>query len=174
MGQYFIIVNLDKKEYVEPTLLKLWEICVNDDIKVLAWLLATNNPDGTGILKSYYTGDVEEAKKKCEEETKRECEPFYIDDRGRFIIMQPKLKYFGRWCGDRIALVGDYADLATNYNGPSFGLILHTYKDITKEVVEEYNMFVGKEHEIKTTYIMPDIVITSNKIYHNPKINISR
>ncbi|MEM2941405.1 MAG: hypothetical protein QW304_07655 [Thermoproteota archaeon] len=127
MGQYFLIVNIDKHEYVEPWVKKLWEICANNDIRILGYLLATNNPDG---IREIWTRAKE-------------------------------LKYFGRWCGDRIALVGDYADEATNYTGPSYEHVLQTFKDITEKVVEEFNQFIESPELsiVLPKYIRPDIVI---------------
>ncbi len=40
---------MDRKEYIRPALLKIWEICINNDCRILSYLLATNNTDGTGI-----------------------------------------------------------------------------------------------------------------------------
>ena len=171
MGQYFIIVNLDKKEYFKPNLLKLWEICANNDCRVLPYLLATNNPDGTIIMRSYDL-PPEEAKKKCEEETEYECVVEYHSKQWGYTIVRPKLKYFGRWCGDRVAVVGDYSDGATNYEGPSYEYIRDNFKDITEEVIKEFNWFIrADELKIKDSKFMnPDIVVTANKAYERPFI----
>lgn len=52
MGQYFAIVNLDKKEYVHPHNLdhgaKLWEICANNLGGLLLFLLRKSNETGGG------------------------------------------------------------------------------------------------------------------------------
>ena len=52
MGQYFYIMNLDKKEYLHPHKigcgLKLWEICANDAISCLPFLLRQSNEGGGG------------------------------------------------------------------------------------------------------------------------------
>lgn len=59
MGQYFIIANLDKKEYIDPRKFtagaKLWEICVNTTAGVLPFLLRKSNDIGSGgdIKKNY-------------------------------------------------------------------------------------------------------------------------
>jgi len=172
MGQYFLIVNLDKKEYIRPKLLKLWEICANNEVRMLPYLLATNNPDGTGIIKSYNL-PPDEAKRKCEEESGRECEVVYHSKEWGYTLVEPKLKYFGRWCGDRIAVVGDYADGATNYDGSSFNHIEETFRDITDEVIDEFNWFIEvdelKVEKDTVKFINPDMVITAEKAYENPK-----
>jgi len=58
MGQYFLIVNLDKKEYIDPGnfgAAKLWEICVNNVSAFLAFLLRKSDEIGCGgdIKKPY-------------------------------------------------------------------------------------------------------------------------
>lgn len=78
MGQYWIPVNLDKKEFIDPhklaSGLKLWEIVANDHVGKALCILCAAMPEQRG------GGDL------CESPT------------------------VGRWAGDRIALVGDYAD----------------------------------------------------------------
>lgn len=52
MGQYFLIMNLDKEEYLHPHKmgcgLKLWEICTNNQIGVLPFLLRKSSSSGGG------------------------------------------------------------------------------------------------------------------------------
>ncbi|MEM5815508.1 MAG: hypothetical protein QXL14_00460 [Candidatus Aenigmatarchaeota archaeon] len=59
MGQYFILINLDKKEYVDPFNIgsgsKFFEVCWNNAGKLLVYLLRKSNETGGG--------DVEEPKK---------------------------------------------------------------------------------------------------------------
>jgi len=54
MGQYFVIVNLDKKEYIHPHNLgsgaKLWEICANPIAGVLPFLLRKSSETGGGDI----------------------------------------------------------------------------------------------------------------------------
>ena len=112
MGQYFLIVNLDRKEYIDPPLKKLWEIAANPEIGgVLAYLLATDNPDGTGLYLKW---------------------------------MNNELKWFGKWCGDRIALVGDYGRQAPNFKkvGTDYNTLIAEFKDITDDVINEYLNFL--------------------------------
>ena len=58
MGQYFLIVNLDKKEYIHPhelgSGLKLWEICANNICRVLPFLLRKSNETGGGDIHKDY------------------------------------------------------------------------------------------------------------------------
>ena len=79
MGQYWIAVNLDKKEYVHPHKLgcglKLWEQLANHPSTGTALIiLCAAMPEQRG------GGDLQEH------------------------------PIIGRWAGDRIALVGDYAE----------------------------------------------------------------
>ena len=58
MGQYFLIVNLDKKEYLHPHKLdcglKLWEICANSCLNVLGLLLRKSDEGGRGDIQKEY------------------------------------------------------------------------------------------------------------------------
>ena len=58
MGQYFLVVNLDKKEFIHPHELgsgmKLWEICANNACRVLPFLLRKSNETGGGDIHKDY------------------------------------------------------------------------------------------------------------------------
>ncbi|MBP7936882.1 MAG: hypothetical protein KA354_19750 [Phycisphaerae bacterium] len=58
MGQYFVIVNLDKQEYLDPSSLgcgsKLLEIAANDCLNVLAFLLRQSSEGGGGDIHKPY------------------------------------------------------------------------------------------------------------------------
>lgn len=58
MGQYFILLNLDKKEYIHPHRLgcgaKLWEIAVNKISAVFAFLLRQSSEGGGGDIQKDY------------------------------------------------------------------------------------------------------------------------
>lgn len=79
MGQYFKLVNEDKKEVVVPWDInggaKFFEWLYNNQARALIWLLRQSNETGGGDIQY---GD----------ETEYET--------------------LGRWAGDRIVLVGDY------------------------------------------------------------------
>ena len=78
MGQYWIPVNLDKKEYIEPHKLacglKLWEQLANEGVGRALVILTAAMPEARG---------------------------------GGDLTPNPII---GRWAGDRIAIVGDYAE----------------------------------------------------------------
>ena len=82
MGQYFIIVNKTKKEYLHPhklaSGLKFWEILASNSApRVLAFLLRQSNEGGGG---DYHKDTYQDNEKH----------------------------YCGRWANDRICIVGDY------------------------------------------------------------------
>lgn len=58
MGQYFYIVNLDLREYLNPINLgcgmKLWEIAANPCLNVLAFLLRKSSEGGGGDIQKPY------------------------------------------------------------------------------------------------------------------------
>lgn len=61
MGQYFMWVNVDKKEYVCPWCIggvaKLWEWCANHEIGVIGFLMRKSDQiDGGDIRKYEYAG----------------------------------------------------------------------------------------------------------------------
>ena len=168
MGQYFKIVNLDKCEYIDPPGgMKLWEICANNTIRLLGYLLATNNPSGTGILKIYSSKEERERiVRSCMASGIKFLDKVIVNENGEvrgYII--PHLKYFGRWCGDRIALIGDYAHDAPNaQNLPDYFTVKDTFRDITAEVVKEFNWFIEDE-DLKVSEPEPvsiDMIITSS------------
>ena len=152
MGQYFIIVNLDKREYIDPPdSAKLWEICANNSIRMLGYLLATNNWDGTNIAKLYFgRSQLESLIESIRRELggDYEIEVYNITDESGFVV--PKPKYFGRWCGDRIVVLGDYADQATNVKSdfPTYSEVRNdpSWTNITEGVIREFNWFIESEH----------------------------
>jgi hypothetical protein len=90
----------------------------------------------------------------------------------------PRFKYFGRWCGDRIAVIGDYADEATNVK-PDFPKWrelkeVSDWKNITAEVVKEFNFFIEVDKlKVKSCprNISPDMMLTQDlEILNEPKI----
>jgi len=108
MGQYFIIVNLDKKEYIDPAKIeegaKFWELCANNIGRLLVYLLRKSSETGGGD----------------------------VDD-------PTKLKYCGRWAGDRIVVVGDYDESNLYFTAED------EYKDITIASAREFNRFIGND-----------------------------
>ncbi len=109
MGQYFVVVNLDRREFLRFGAGKLREIVGCRDFGVLGYLLATDNVDGTVVG--------------------------FMDE----------WEWFGRWCGDRIALVGDYAEDAKNFMkvGVSYEDVLEGFRDISDEVLREFYRFLS-------------------------------
>lgn len=109
MGQYWIPVNLDKKEYINPhklgTGLKLWEQAANFPGTPCALLILTAayyEKRGGGDL------DLDEnwhGRERTFPEYNTSAAPFAKED-------YPKIAAatLGRWAGDRIAIVGDYAE----------------------------------------------------------------
>lgn len=124
MGQYYKIINLDKKEFLNPWKLdsgaKAWEQLANPwpGRALLTLVLSSPEPRGGGDL-----GDDE---------------------------------IIGRWAGDRIIMVGDYAEAEDRPDIPDFGKLYDKttegengepaeYKDVTELL---YPVFI-KEFGIK-------------------------
>lgn len=110
MGQYWIPVNLDKKEFIHPhklaTGLKLWEQAANFPGTPCALLILT---------AAYYEkrggGDLDLTENWHGRE--RTFPKYNVAPAPMFSeIDYPKIAaaVCGRWAGDRIAIVGDYAE----------------------------------------------------------------
>jgi hypothetical protein len=113
MGQYFVLVNLDKREYLHPHKLgmglKLYEICANKGAGVLPYLLRKSSGNGGGDVNL-------------------------------------RTEWAGHWAGDRIVVIGDY-DESGLYQKVQEPTLLNEeieYKDISLEVREEYEKFLGE------------------------------
>ena len=113
MGQYFLIANLDKKEYIHPHNFidktgnyfgaKLWEICANKIAGVLPYLLRKSDETGGGD------------------------------------IQDPELfPNAGRWAGDRIVVIGDY-DSSELYDKICDS---EDWTEISSIIAEEYQRFI--------------------------------
>ncbi|SMB96834.1 hypothetical protein SAMN00808754_1677 [Thermanaeromonas toyohensis ToBE] len=104
MGQYHIVVNLDKKEFISPHKLgdglKLLEQMNSHGGTMAAlWvLLACSNGRGGGDIPDGVDYKFDERKNKVVE---------VVPDREYRRLAK---EYIGRWAGDRIAIIGDYAD----------------------------------------------------------------
>jgi len=92
MGQYWMVVNLDKKEYVNAHRLgcgiKLWEQLANHPATGTALLVLL-----AAMPQRRVVGDLDDADGKA--------------DKGYAEVAK---RTIGRWAGDRIALVGDYGE----------------------------------------------------------------
>lgn len=125
MGQYFKAVNLDKREVVCPWCIgggaKLWEWAANSQGAVLTLLLRKSDEGGGGDFYGYRKSNGEGGP-----------------------IRSPVSRIAGRWAGDRIAFVGDY-DSSKLWDQ------LGTFRNISGELVEEWNSFIELP-DLKLTY----------------------
>lgn len=122
MGQYYKLVNEDSEEYLTPSLKKMWEIMNNPIAGSLAYLTADAPYDGGGTPTANYrrfkneNGDVDwDTYSQMNE------------------IVWPN---FGRWSGDRIRTVGDYAE-----SGLYDSVVENGWDDITEDVMPEIRAF---------------------------------
>lgn len=135
MGQYYMVVDLDRREYVHPhrlgSGLKLWEICAGNLPRVLAYLLRGSTGRGGGDPRVPYQrfqdedGDVDWAA---------------LDE-----AIAERFPNEGRWAGDRVVIVGDYDE------SEAFGGLYREVQDsgdwteISAEVAAEFNRFIEFE-----------------------------
>lgn len=120
MGQYYVAVNLDRKEYLNPHAFgdgaKLLEFGSDSYgmMTALAMLLADGNGRGGGdIQRTYYANDKKQggwrARKGERVEWQNISDSFLGDgtkNYGKGFV--PEVA--GTWAGDRIVITGDYAD----------------------------------------------------------------
>jgi len=133
MGQYFILVNLDKKEYVSPWdiggVAKLCEWCGNPQAGVIPFLLAQGPDDG--VLGGY--------RRYLKEKETGEKQPHPA---------------WGRWAKDRIVLVGDYDD------SDLYKKAQVEFENISEWLVKEFNEFMGFDITKESCRFMrPDMIL---------------
>lgn len=134
MGQYWKVVNLDKREYISPhklgSGLKLWEQLANHPGTGAALIvLCAAMPEARG------GGDFDlDANWHGPERTSQ-----YNISPGPMPATYPEIAkaVIGRWAGDRIALVGDYAepgDLAPEHEAHRIYDLCQSPEDIRDQV----------------------------------------
>ncbi|KXB08673.1 hypothetical protein AKJ59_00625 [candidate division MSBL1 archaeon SCGC-AAA385M02] len=133
LGQYFVLVNPDKKEYVRPWDIggagKLCEWCGNPQSRMIAFLLAHGPDDGVAGSNSRYKKQKETGEK------------------------QPHPKW-GRWAGDHVVLVGDYD------NSGLYQKAEEEYTNVSELVLKEYNKFMGYDlRDEKVGTLRPDMIV---------------
>lgn len=143
MGQYWVPVNLDKREYIHPhrlgTGLKLWEQLANHPGTAGALIILTAampEPRGGGdfdLEKNWHGPERNEA---MESGSIDGCSPGPMPEEYPAIAART----IGRWAGDRIAIIGDYAeddDLGPEYNAAVIYALCHDPGDI-EETAEHW------------------------------------
>lgn len=140
MGEYFVFANLDKKEYIVPDSgAKLWEIATDfQGAGILAYLLARGE-----IVVSRFnrtTTNPNERDKLLEQGWKL-TNTLRLTDYTIWNLSH-EAKYFGRWSGDRIVVIGDYDKSGLHRE------IVNSFKDVSKEAYREFYIFTGDFDEI--------------------------
>lgn len=132
MGQYHYAVNLDKRQYINPhglgDGLKLWEQAghsLGGVPTALVVLLSCSNGRGGGDFDS-----------PAQNEQWEHFAQKYPDSaeqyRSRIVNLPGNFDPIGRWAGDRIAFVGDYAedgDLAPEHEASTIYRLCHDLRD---------------------------------------------
>ena len=107
MGQYWIPVNLDKKEFIDPhklaSGLKLWEQIANQYVGSALIILTAAQKEARG------GGDLDITENWHGPERTFPEHNTHPGPMSRSYMTVAK-ETIGRWAGDRIAIVGDYAE----------------------------------------------------------------
>ena len=98
MGQYYKACNLDRKEYVQPTFIKWIEQTANYPA-LFPYLLADAPLDGGGT-PTMSRDDIDQFR---DEDGKVDWEEYQK-------AVSEKWENWGRWAGDSVKFVGDYAE----------------------------------------------------------------
>jgi hypothetical protein len=120
MGQYYLVVNLDKQQYLHPCRLgdgqKLLEFADGGaTLTALAILLAKDNGRGIGDL---HVAPPDAPVERWErDEFKR--------------VRTPHAHLVGSWAGDRIVIAGDYGNKLPESEETLYALALRTFEDLS-------------------------------------------
>jgi hypothetical protein len=150
MGQYHLVVNLDKKQYLHPCRLgdgqKLLEFADGGaTLTALALLLAKDNGRGTG--------DLHAAPPDA---------PLERWERNGFErVRTPHAPLVGSWAGDRIVIAGDYGDKLPESDETLYALTLRTFEDISAQLRELISCDQWLEQRLSpyNKSLRPDLII---------------
>ena len=186
MGQYYIYVNYDKKEYLSPSVLsekthdivraltKLDEQCLNN-IWILGYLLWRSTCAGGG---DYFELDPKESHKP--------------ENYQYHIWNEDALPKMGYWAGDRVALVGDYTylnekdlqefeqigfDIIDPKTKEPFEkewhLIFHNCKEISEIIaldIRKFGSFLGRTKDSPVFYSMDGVMFSDGTYASNVRM----
>lgn len=147
MGQYHVIFNIDKKEYLSLGGAKLWEkaSCLPASMGLLV-LLANSNGRGGGDLNNpvldNYPKPGQYSKWSNAKQKKIKC------SKNEYLANERALKAIsGRWAGDRIVIQGDYAESTD----PCYLADTSEFKDITPLLIKAFDLLCKNDEKfIKT------------------------
>jgi len=143
LGQYWLAVNLDKKEFIMPHKLgcglKLWEQIANHPSTGTALLILT-----AAMPEQRGGGDLDLDVNWHGPERTSGIEPGQMPEDYQVVAHRT----IGRWAGDRIAVVGDYAereDLAPEHNadiiytlcGGDLPRVIDHYKEVAAATTDQ-------------------------------------
>lgn len=154
MGQYHLVVNLDKKQYLHPCRLgdgqKLLEFADGGaTLTALAILLAKDN--GRGI------GDLHVAPPDA---------PLESWEREKFKrVRTPHAHLVGSWAGDRVVIAGDYGEKLSENGETLYALANRTFEDVSAPLSEliTCDPQLKKRLSPRGKPLRPDLVIRIKK-----------
>jgi hypothetical protein len=146
MGQYWYVVNLDKKEFIHPHKLgcglKLWEQLANHPSTGSALLILCAHPKGVGRGGGDF--DIEKNWSGPERVFPRDnCQPGPMPEEYHKIARRT----IGRWAGDRIMLIGDYSE-----KSDSKKYDLHEIYELCTDSVSEASECLKRKFKVSELY----------------------
>jgi hypothetical protein len=190
MGQYYLIVNVDKREYLDPHKFgegaKLMEFGHSQSSILLALTVLLSNGNGRGG-GDIFSSKFQEAQDKWEKayrrysDGKRKTRPRYPDEKK---YNEP---WIGHWAGDRIVVAGDYGEplrwiedatdeqlqevankcFSKGHNKKNKVTLYHwaeygpTFKDISKKILEVLADADELPSEHEPKELRPDMMISA-------------
>lgn len=138
MGQYHLVVNLDRGEYLNLNYLgdglKLMEFgCGGSTMTALAVLLAVDNGPGLGDLHAVA---LDAPMEKWESGFTKSSEGWTSGGGGLFRERTIQVRHIGAWAGQRIVIAGDYGDRYLLEPWNLYQFAKHNFRDISFEMVE--------------------------------------
>lgn len=154
MGQYHLVINLDKKQYLHSCRFgdgqKLLEFADGGaTLTALAILLAKDNGRGIGDL---HVAPPDAPLKSWErEEFKR--------------VRTPHAHLVGSWAGDRVVIAGDYGEKLSENEESLYAVAKRTFEDVSAPLSEliTCDPQLKKRLSLQGKPLRPDLVIRIKK-----------
>jgi len=155
MGQYYVLCNLDSKQFVNlqklGSGLKLWEVSMSNVPRILPYLLRETDSSGGGDPRVRLSRDD------------------FRDDSGDVDVdsmleaerqqTQETYQMMGSWSGDRVVFLGDYSEMESEDYDTLYQEIHNddSWTDVSRQVAQEVSEFLGDDERSPTVPRDPEV-----------------